>query len=96
MERILKRSQAPPPDYPYPPIDVLAGLDGIATKAAEGGFSSQYAFDQALAQLTTAAHEGHPYGTLCTSAAILYFRSVDFMSLSVNGIQLPLVYTLRS
>lgn len=93
---ILTWVLAPPPDYPYPPVDILGGLDDISSKASSGGFNSQYAFDQALARLMTSAHEGHLYTTLCTASAISYYRSVDFISLSLDGVQLPLVYTLGS
>ena len=75
-------------------MDILGGIDAIGKKAAAGGFKSQYAFDQALARLLTSAHEGHLFTSLCTASTILYVRSVDFISLSTDGVKLPLIYTL--
>lgn len=57
-------------------------------------FSSQYAFDQALALLLTSAHEGHLYTSFCTSLSISYQRGIDLISLSSDGIKLPKIYVL--
>ncbi|KAG0650397.1 Peptidase S41 family ustP [Hyphodiscus hymeniophilus] len=95
FQSTLSYLKDPPSDYQYPPVDILGGLSDISTKAAAGGFSGQYAFDQALAQLLTSAHDGHFASRLCTAISVFFARPVDFISLSVDGVQLPLVYTLE-
>ncbi|KAG4029615.1 hypothetical protein MFRU_015g01520 [Monilinia fructicola] len=65
--------------------------DGYCSKRR---FSSQYAFDQALALLLTSAHEGHLYTSFCTSLSISYQRGIDLISLSSDGIKLPKIYVL--
>jgi len=85
---------APPADYYYPAVDILGGMDDIGTKAAAGGYQSQYEFDQAIVQLLNSAHEGHLGTHLCSSSSISFVRGVDIVSVSVDGVQAPLIYTV--
>lgn len=45
-------------------------------------------------RLLTSAHEGHLFTSLCTASTIFYIRTVDLISLSIDGVKLPLIYTL--
>lgn len=85
---------APPADYQYPASDILGGLETLASRAATGGFQSQYNLDQALTALLTTAHEGHLFTKFCTSAAstIIYQRPFNLVSVSSDGIKLPEYY----
>lgn len=87
---------APPAEayYPWPPVDILGGLDDLATKAATGGWESQYEFDQALFSLLASAHEGHLSANPCTSSSIVFERGVSFVSISFDGIELPQIFVL--
>jgi len=86
----------PPSDYSYPSTDLLGGLDEISSRAAAGGYSSQYQFDLALNDLVNSAHEGHLFLHTCTTASILYQRGyperLQLVSVSEDGLQLPQVY----
>ncbi|CZR62937.1 uncharacterized protein PAC_12834 [Phialocephala subalpina] len=84
----------PPSDYPYPAVDILGGLDSLASKAAAGGFKSQYLLDIALNDLITSAHEGHLYTSFCSLQAISYQRPFNLASVSSDGVELPKLYLL--
>ena len=66
------KSTASPADYPYPPVDLLGGVDSIASKAAVGAFSSQYEFDQAFYTLFALTYGGHLGSQFCTAKTISY------------------------
>jgi hypothetical protein len=85
---------APPANYYYPAVDILGGMDDIGTKAAAGGYQSQYEFDQAIVQLLNSAHDGHLSARPCSSSSINFVRGVDIVSISVDGVQAPLIYTI--
>ena len=80
--------------YPWPTVDILDGLDTLATKAATGVFESQYEFDQALFMLLASAHEGHLSAFPCTRSSITFQRGVSFVSISSDGIELPQIFVL--
>jgi hypothetical protein len=69
-------------------------MNGIGTKAAAGGYQSQYEFDQAIVQLLNSAHDGHLSVRPCSSSSINFVRGVDIVSVSVDGVQAPLIYTV--
>ncbi|KAG9233314.1 hypothetical protein BJ875DRAFT_496766 [Amylocarpus encephaloides] len=88
----------PPSDYAYPPVDIMGGLDDIAQTAADGGYESQFAFDQALEELIVSAHEGHLGLSQCTSGIIHYQRGeegLELVSVSEDGVKLPEVWMLE-
>jgi hypothetical protein len=66
------------------------------SKAAAGGFSSQYEFDLTLNQLVVSVHEGHLFISTCTAGSILYQRGyparLQLVSVSEDGLQLPQIY----
>jgi hypothetical protein len=75
-------------------VDILGGLDSLATKAAAGLLDSQYEFDQALFRLLASAHEGHLGASPCTASSIIFERGVSFVSISSDGIKLPQIFVL--
>jgi hypothetical protein len=90
----LTINSAPPANYSYPAVDILGSLDALATKAASGGFNSQYLLDQALTTLVSSAHEGHLYQSFCTDGTIGYQRNVNLVSISKDGVALPEIFVL--
>ncbi|KAF8858784.1 hypothetical protein BDZ45DRAFT_802182 [Acephala macrosclerotiorum] len=90
----LSSTRNPPSDYPYPAVDILGGLDALASKAAAGGFKSQYALDMTLNQLIASAREGRLYSAFCSLQAVSYQRSFQLVSVSQDGVELPKLYVL--
>ncbi|TVY83851.1 Peptidase S41 family protein [Lachnellula suecica] len=85
----------PPVDYYYPAVDILGGLDAIGSKAAAGGYKSQYAFDLALNTLVNSAHDGHFSLDTCTGGTIRFKRGrspLGFVSVSKDGVALPEIF----
>ncbi|KAL5313619.1 hypothetical protein ACEPPN_018040 [Leptodophora sp. 'Broadleaf-Isolate-01'] len=87
----------PSADYFYPAVDLLGGLDDMASKAAAGEFTSQYEFDLALNKLVYSVKDGHTFLSTCTSGTISFQRGLEplpFVSVTEDGTSAPKVYLL--
>ncbi|GME56119.1 putative peptidase s41 family protein [Neofusicoccum parvum] len=88
----------PPEGYPNPPVDLLAGLDDIADKLSEGGFTSEYDVQNAITNLLKKAYDGHTYYNSDISQVFGFakvddsIKLADLVSLSSDGKALPKVY----
>lgn len=82
----------PPPTYQQPATDLLAGLAELQRGIDQGVFADEYEFEAALNRLVYSAHDGH-LGMLGGVLEVFTFSaSVDIVSLSLDGKELPKVY----
>jgi len=82
----------PPSTYLMPAVDILGGLQEIRQNASVGAYSSQYAFDAAVADLILQAHDGHFTYVPALLAAFEYHNDIPLISVSEDGVALPEVY----
>ncbi|GAB1318446.1 Tail specific protease domain-containing protein [Madurella fahalii] len=84
----------PPRTYPFPAVDIIGGLDDIASRAAAGGFNSEYDFQLAIVQLITSTHDGHfsYYPDIFRAFSFRNGLAMDLVSVSVDGIEVPKLY----
>lgn len=75
-----------------PAVDILGGLQEIRQNASVGAYSSQYAFDKAVANLVLGAHDGHFTYIPALLSTFSYHNNVPLISISEDGLVLPEVY----
>ncbi|CAG8229698.1 unnamed protein product [Penicillium olsonii] len=84
----------PPSGYTMPPTDILGGIDTILDKAKSNGYSSQFEMDLEVSHLIKSAHDGHLSFQLCSQSIFTYHIDMPLVSVSTDGLALPLVYSL--
>lgn len=82
----------PPPGYSIPSVDIVAGLDNIAKKAAHGQYTDQLSFELDIYSLITSAEDGHFVYVSFLLGAFAYTRDASLVSLSFDGVQESKVY----
>lgn len=95
-ESTLAYLKDPPESYGLPPVDIIGGLDNISATAAAGKFQSEYDFQASMSQLVLKAHDGH-FAFRPDVFKVFTFRNdlaADMVSLSVDGVQMPKLYSL--
>ena len=92
MQGIADISLDPPGGYLYPGVDVQGTLNHIAAKATANEYLGQYDFDEDLAQLAIATHDGHVTLGLCSHSIFDFTLEAGLVSVSVDGLQAPQLY----
>jgi hypothetical protein len=82
----------PPPSYQQPAVDLIQGLDELESAIAGGLFPNQYEFEAALQTLLYATHDAHVSLNAGILAVFSFASPYDIVSLSVDGVQVPMVY----
>lgn len=85
--------KAPPPNYFYPPHDVLGKLASIKENLVADNYTNEYAFQADLYQIFAPAHDGHfvIYPDLL-SVALEFGRQLPIVSVSMDGKEVPKIY----
>ncbi|KAH7203228.1 hypothetical protein BKA60DRAFT_656445 [Fusarium oxysporum] len=86
----LETLKNPPDTYMSSPTDILDGLETIRNTK----YSSQWQFDQAIKALINSANDGHFYVELCSFTPFTFMRNTALVSVSMDGIKAPEIYTL--
>ncbi|OIW26235.1 hypothetical protein CONLIGDRAFT_646420 [Coniochaeta ligniaria NRRL 30616] len=82
----------PPKGYLIPGVDLLSGLTEIRQKLRNIGYSNQYEFTWDIARLISAAADGHLAYTPALNSVFLLTRTLNLVSISDDGLQLPKIY----
>ncbi|KAI9692784.1 MAG: hypothetical protein M1820_009383 [Bogoriella megaspora] len=84
----------PPSGYPFPPTDLLGGLDSIKSNVSLDKYGSEYEFELDIHDLIVSARDGHLAVGLPLLSQFLINRNVQLVSVSLDGVQVPKVYVL--
>lgn len=84
----------PPQSYMFPPADILGTLDNISTTVGNGGYANEFDFGVAIVYLIQSAHDGHfSYRPdIFTGFGFRNEMTMDIVTVSVDGIQVPKLY----
>lgn len=89
----------PPAEYVekvQPAVDIMGGLDQLASDIDAGKFSNEYDFGWALYTLIQGAHDGHfTYVPDSVGGIFQWGRNVPLVSVSEDGEQLPAVFAFE-
>lgn len=89
----------PPAEYVekvQPAVDIMGGLDQLASDVDAGKFANEYAFGWALYTLVQSAHDGHlTYVPDSVGGVFQWGRNLPLVSVSEDGEQLPAVFAFE-
>ncbi|KAJ8113944.1 hypothetical protein OPT61_g4061 [Boeremia exigua] len=95
----LNALKNPPAEYVekvQPAVDIMGGLDQLASDVDSGKFANEYAFGWALYTLIQSAHDGHfTYVPESVGGIFTWGRNVPLVSVSEDGEQLPAVFAFE-
>lgn len=81
----------PPPAYPFPPVDVDAGLARLGAQVEAHQFASEYDFQVQLGRLLASARDPHLVFEGDVFKPFLFRNDLlsDIVSVSIDGVELP-------
>jgi hypothetical protein len=83
----------PPEGYQEPAIDIFSSFADIAKKI-NGTYQNEYEFQADLYKTFAAVHDGHfRFSPDLLSRALKFARPVILVSTSLDGVELPKVYS---
>ncbi|OCT55114.1 peptidase S41 family protein [Cladophialophora carrionii] len=83
----------PPPDWPFPPVDLTSELQKLGDKVQDGTITSEIDFEWQLVDIITSARDGHLTFAPDAYSVFAYFNPLgSLVSVSADGKQLPEVY----
>lgn len=88
----------PPTGWPNDAVDLLAGLDNIASKVNQGTYTNEYDFENDIAELLVKAHDGHlAFNGMAYGGAFRWRRNLNIalISASRDGSAVPEVWSIR-
>lgn len=88
----------PPKGWPNDPVDIMAGLDDIASKVNGGTYTNEYDFENDIAALFIKAHDGHlNFNGMAYGGAFRWRRNLNIalISASRDGSSVPEVWAIR-
>ncbi|KAJ8109054.1 hypothetical protein OPT61_g7736 [Boeremia exigua] len=88
----------PPTGWPNEPVDLLAGLDDIASRVNDGSYTNEYDFENDIAALLIKAHDGHlAFNGNAYGGAFRWRRNLNIalISASRDGSAVPQVWSIR-
>ena len=86
----------PPPTYQQSAVDLIGGLNDIASQINSTGFANEYDFELAILKLVYGAHDGHLAFIGGASAVFTFTSPYQLLSISPDGQQMPKVYASRT
>ncbi|KAJ4350968.1 hypothetical protein N0V95_004252 [Ascochyta clinopodiicola] len=93
---VLKNPPAEYVEKVQPAVDIMGGLDQIASEIDAGKFTNEYDFGWALYTLIQSAHDGHfTYVPDSVGGIFQWGRNVPLVSVSEDGEQLPAVFAFE-
>ncbi|KAK3615140.1 hypothetical protein LTR56_026778 [Elasticomyces elasticus] len=84
--------KAPPPDYYYPALDIIASLDAVARDVEAGLYTSEYAVQFELTQIIVSARDCHFNYLPDLTESFIWQRAGFLVSVSPDGVSLPDIY----
>lgn len=88
----------PPTGWPNEAVDLMAGLDDIASKVNDGTYTNEYDFETDIAALFIKAHDGHlSFDGMAYGGAFRWRRNLNIalISASRDGSEVPQVWSIR-
>ncbi|OAL36003.1 hypothetical protein AYO20_04664 [Fonsecaea nubica] len=83
----------PPADWPFPPVDLVAGLEDLTNKVQDGTMTREIDFETQLVDLITSVRDGHlTYVPDAYSVFQYGVKDLPLYSMSTDGKQLPEIY----
>ncbi|QIW99833.1 hypothetical protein AMS68_005351 [Peltaster fructicola] len=84
----------PPPGALYPAVDLLGGIDDVASKLKSGYFQNEFDFQYELYGLSKSAHDFHFNLYVDITQIFRWRRSESLISVSKDSLSLPEIYAL--
>ncbi|KAK0663481.1 peptidase S41 family protein [Cercophora samala] len=87
--------KSPPESYDLAPVDILGGLDKIASRVSgDEKYASEYDFAMAIIELIGASHDGHFNYFLDVFKGFFFMNTLvqDLVTISRDGIETPKLY----
>lgn len=97
FQSTLSYLKDPPQGWPNAKVDILAGLDDIASRVSNNGFNNEYDFEDAIASLFIKGHDGHlNFNGMAWAGAFRWRRSsqIALISASRDGSSTPQIWAL--
>ena len=91
FQSTLSYLKSPPSGYPYPPVDIVGGLQTILNNVNSNRYSNEYDFELDIHNLITNSRDGH----LSILPVLIGAFAIDrppLVSISDNGVNLPKVF----
>lgn len=88
----------PPSGWPNEAVDILAGLDDIASRVNDGTYTNEFDFENDIAALFIRAHDGHlNFNGNAFGGAFRWRRNLNIalISASTDGSGVPQVWAIR-
>lgn len=84
----------PPSGYQEPAVDIIGGFNEVAANISSGAFPNEYEFMANLWKVFNSAHDGHfRFLPDILVKALLFRRNVDLVSVSMDGFEIPQIFT---
>jgi hypothetical protein len=91
FQSTLEYLKNPPSGYPFPSLDLVGGLNNILNKVQASGYSNEYDFERDIADLFSAAQDGHLTVKPMLIGSFFSLRPA-LVSISDNGADVPKVF----
>ena len=92
FQSTLAYLKTPPPSYDLPLVDILGGLDAIASKAVASGYQNEWQVELEVFNLIASVGDGHLTVLPYLLGAYAFVTGVNLVSISPDGIKLPEIY----
>ena len=95
LQSTLAYLKNPPKEYTLPGVDILGGLDLIKRNVMSGNYRGQWAFEKdvkALVEIMPKDFHITLQGLLPLGNVFTFKRSLQLVSVSSDGLSLPMVY----
>ncbi|KAJ9143495.1 Peptidase S41 family protein [Pleurostoma richardsiae] len=89
----LEGLKHPPSTYISPSVDITRGLAKLRRRTVLGSYSTQFDFDYDFSDVISRANDGHLKTGLCSQEIFHFEHGVPLVSVSVDGLQIPQLYT---
>lgn len=85
----------PPSDYAYPAIDIIKEFQNITDSIESGIYEKEYEYATEVHRVVQQSHDGHfSFQPDILFNAFTFARTVQLVSVSIDGKELPKVYVI--
>ena len=85
----------PPSDYAYPSVDIIKELQNLTDSVESNLYTKEYEYASDVYSVVERSHDGHyTFAPDILLSAFKFVRTVQLVSVSMDGKELPQVYVL--
>lgn len=85
----------PPSDYAYPAIDIIKEFQNITDSIESGVYEKEYEYATEIYRVVQQSHDGHfSFQPDILFSAFEFVRTASLVSVSMDGKELPQVFSL--